>query len=242
MKLDVTASGTPTVSSVTISRTDPDGATRMVRTTDGGPLVLSGGAGTVWDNEIPYGVPVTYSVAEGSAPTVTASMDVAVPWLTHLGVPSRSVAADFRPGTNDSESWAITQGVFPILGRSTPIVITGSARTAPASKLVVGANDAGTRQALKSLLADGSPLLLNVSPTLGLGLATAYISVGNVTPSRLVDLGTSPYWVFELPYQVISRPVGGTRAAVTWADESAKYATWASIPAGTTWAQIAAGG
>lgn len=241
MQLDVTATGTPTVSSVTISRTDPDGSVKLVRTADGGPLVLSGGAATIYDPEIPYGVPVDYSIEEGSAPTTSAQLDVDAPWLTHLGVPSRSVTLDFLKGSSDEEEWVIDQGVFPILGRATPIVVTGAARQAPSSMLLVGTESLADLEALRDLLADGSVLLLNVSPALGLGLDTAYIAVGNAKPRRRSDIGTDPQRNFQLPYQVVGRPAGGTRSGIIWADVAAEYATWSSIPVGKTWAQLAAG-
>lgn len=241
VQLDVTETGTPVISAVTINRTDVDGRVRPVRTTDGGPLPVSGGVAQIFDYEIPYGTTATYQVVENNAPTAGATLDVDVPWLIHLGVPSRSLTIDLRKGSHDQEEWDIDQAVFPILGRSEPIVITGTTRTAPASSLIAGTDTLGDRQAMKDLLADGSVLLLNVSPDLGLGLDTAYIAVGKVSSKRRSDVGTDPYWDLQMPYQVVSRPAGGTRAAVTWADVAAKYATWSAIPAGTTWAQLAAG-
>lgn len=241
MKLDVTATGTPTVSSVTISREDPDGSIKLVRTTDGGPLVLSAGAGTVYDYEIPPGESVTYSIPEGSAPTTTTSMNTGAVWLVHLGVPSRSVSLRFRRGSFTSETWAIEQGVFPILGRATPIVVTGSARTAPASSFTVAIDQPADLTALRILLADGSPLFLSADVGLGYGIDTNYIAAGNVTVSRPVQPLLYSERDVEIPYQVVGRPAGGTRAGTTWADVAAEFATWASIPVGKTWAQLAAG-
>lgn len=237
--LAVTATGTPTVTSVTLSRTDADGSTKLVRTADGGPLVLSGGAASIDDVEMPYGTAVTYSIAEGSAPTTSTSLPVDGVWLVHLGDPARSVSVHFRRGSFASEEWEIDQGVFPILGRATPMVITGGTRNAPKSSFVVAVSQAAQLSALKYLLADGSPLLLNCSPGMGYGIDTNYIAVGSVNVARTVQPLVYSERDVTLNYQVIARPVGGTRAPVTWADVAAEYATWSSIPAGTTWAALA---
>lgn len=242
VRLDITETGTPVINAVTVTRTDADGRVSPVRTIDGGLLPVSGGVAQLFDYEVPFGTSVTYQIVEGNAPTDTASVDATDPWLIHIGVPTRSRPVDLRIGAHEQEEWAVDQGVFPILGRREPIVVTGSTRTAPSSSLIVGTDTLAEREDLSDLLADGSALLMNVSPTLGLGLGTAYIAVGNVTVKRLSSVGTDPHWDLTLPYQVVARPAGGTRAVVTWADVAAKYSTWSSIPAGTTWAQLAAGG
>lgn len=237
--LAVTASGTPTVSTVTLSRTDADGNTRLVRTPDGGPLLLSAGAASIYDYEIPYGTAVTYSIAEGSAPSTSAALAVDVPWLVHLGTPTRSVPLDFLRGSSDEESWPIDQGVFPILLRDDPMVITSDTRQSASSTLIVGTDTLEQKNNLRAVLQDGSTLLLNVSPALGLGIETAYVAIGNVTPKRRSDIGTAPFWNFTMPYQTVARPAGGTRAPVTWDDVDAQFGPWSDIPAGTTWAALA---
>jgi hypothetical protein len=79
-----------------------------------------------------------------------------------------------------------------------------------------------------------------VPPALGLGIDTAYISVGTVKATRLSDIGGDQGRTIELPYQVTSRPIGRAQAPVIWSDVATKYPTsWAAIPAGTTWAQLA---
>jgi hypothetical protein len=241
VRIDIHQTDTPAVSSVTVNRIDPDGVTRPVRTTDGNPVPISATNGSITDYETPYGQTVTYTLSSGTVTPVTALLDSALPWLTHVGIPSRSVTLSLRKGSNDSEDWKIEQGVFSPLNRTRPLIITGGARQAPASSLIVQITTPAAKSALQQLLADGSPLLLNVSPTLGLGIDTAYVAVGNVRQARPSDIGTDPWRDFVLEYQVVDRPAGGARAPVTWADVAAKYATWSSIPAGTTWAQLAAG-
>lgn len=241
VRLDVTATGTPTVTSVTITRQDASGVVSTVRTSDGGPLPVSGGVATVFDPEIPYGQAATYTAtaAGASDATATATLDVEDIWLVDVGVPARSVPVEFRIGTNDEETWDVDQGVFPILGRDTPIVVTGGSRQAPVSSLIVGTDTPAQSEAMRQLLSDGSTLLLNVPPLSGLGLSTAYISVGAVRYKRRSNIGTDPQRDIELPYRVVSRPAGGSQAAITWETIAAAYPTWDAIPAGTTWAELA---
>lgn len=231
-----------TTSTIHMDRIDADGVSREVRTATGSSLDVSSGSATVTDNEYRYGTSVTYRVREEPGTSQDFSMEVDVPWLTHIGVPSRSRPVDFRIGTNDEEEWGLEQGVFDVLNRTTPIVVTGGARQAPVSSLTLSITSVAEKSAIRDLLSDGSALLLNVPTSLGLGLDSAYIAIGSASVSRPSSVGTEALWDIKLPYRVVSRPQSGTRAGYAWADVAASYGTWASIPAGTTWADLAAAG
>lgn len=245
VRLDVTATGTPTVTSVTVTRTDVSGRAYPVRTSDGGPLPVSGGVATVWDPEIPYGTTSTYEVAATGATsdTDTALLDVAVPWLVHPGVPSRSMPAEFRIDTNAEEELGLEQGVFPILGSSTAVIVTGSLRQEPVSELIVGTETPAEEAAMRLLLSDGATLLLNVPPSAAVGMSTAYISVGSARVRRPSNVGSDPLRDFVLPYRTALRPSGGSQALRTWAVVNTQYGspTWAALytAAGSpTWAEL----
>lgn len=240
VRLDVTATGTPTITSVTLSRTDPSGRAYPVRTSDGGPLVLSGGVATVWDYEIPYGTTSTYqaSATGATSGTDTALLSVSDVWLVHPGVPSRSMAvsvADFGEVVG-----AADRGVFAVIGRSDPVVISGGARNSDAGVLELWTDTDPERVALKQLLSDSATLLLNVPASLGWGVDTCYISIGDVTATRPVVYAAQPRRDWSLPYQVVARPSGGSQALRTWATVAGEYATWADLAAtGLTWAEVA---
>jgi hypothetical protein len=242
VRLDFTDATSAPVSSLTISRLDANGRTWAVRTSDGGPLTVSGGAATIYDYEVPYGTRVTYSTDIVSGPTAVAVLDVARPWLIHVGVPSRSATFHNLAGSQASETWDIDQGVFAVLGRSTPIITTGGARVVPASSLVIHSATDDEKAALSLLLSDGAPLLLNVPQSLGWGIGTSYIAVGRVQVDRPIGILSVSHRSLTLPYQQVARPGGGTQAAITWNTVAAKYATWQDIlDAGiTSWAELAA--
>lgn len=230
-----------TETTVRVRRMDADGTTRDVRTVDAGPTDISAGSAVVTDYEYRYGTSVTYLVQETGS-TVAFSMDVPQPWLTHVGVPTRSVAVRFRPGAFALEEWAIDEGVFPVLERSSPIVVTGGARQEPVGSFTIAVSTPAELTALKDLFRDGSALLLNSSPSLGWGIDTAYITAGSIRRARTVAASLfAPDRDLEVPYRVVGRPDGGTRAAYAWANEAVVYALWSSIPVGTTWATVAAG-
>lgn len=241
VRLDFTdTSGTP-VTSVTITRQDASGRSYTVRTSDGGPLVVSGGVATVWDYEVPYGQTVTYSTDISGGPTATAMLAVTRPWLIHPGVPSRSITFTHGAGSHASETWDIVQGSFTVLRRSTPIITTGGARVAAASTLVILISNAAELSALSLLLSDGSPLYLNVPPALSWGVESCYIAVGRAQVDRQVPVLTGRYRAVTLPYQVVARPGGGTQAGIIWDTIAGQYAAWTDLAAtGLTWAQLVA--
>jgi len=241
VRLDFADTGTTPVTSVTISRQDTSGLVTAVRTSDGNPLPVSGGAATIFDYEPPYGQGLTYSTDISGGPTATAELDVDRPWLVHPGIPSRSMTFRQMAGSLASEVWDIDQGVFQVLARSTPIVTTGGARMAPAGTLLLGVSSAEELATLKLLLSDGAPLLLNVPPSLGWGVDSSYIAIGRVEMARPIQVLTASWRTLSLPYQVVARPAGGTRSGLLWSDVAATYATWADLAAtGMTWADLAA--
>lgn len=234
--LAVTDAGTPNLFATTVTRLDPDGVWRNVRTSDGNPLVLTtSGAnrvGTLRDNEAPYGTPVTYSTIE-SPSTVSSPVTVGETrvWLVDPGTPALSVPIEMRANSFAEESWDVQQGIFWPMGRSTPVVQTDGARKAPASSVTVKIDTLAELADLRALLTGAGVLLLNVPPSANVGVDTAYIAIGKVTNRRVTDIGADPYRAVELPYQVVDMPIGGSQSSRSYADLFA-YTTYAQLSAG----------
>lgn len=253
VRIDITDSGLPAVTEVTITRLDADGRYRLVRTSDDGPLPISGGVATVYDYEVPYGTQVTYSTDQAGGPTTATMLDVPDIWLIHPGVPSRSVRVD-KVSKLGRRTREVQQGKFVILEREDPIMISGGARSTPAGLIGVRTETDAQRRAMDLLLGDAAPVLLNIPAGRGWGVDTCYLTIGNSDEDRPVRYGPVQLREWELPYQVIGRPVGGTQAAITWDDiatrgaddytaaAGSKYLTWQAIAdAGvTSWAELAA--
>ncbi|HEU5026596.1 MAG TPA: hypothetical protein VFV01_16895 [Spirillospora sp.] len=238
VRLDFTDTSA-TVTSLTITRQDASGRTYTVRTSDGGPLQVSGGVATLWDYEAPYGQTITYTTDSGG--TASTQLDVPRSWLIHPGVPSRSCPLVFGQGSFGAVTRSIVQGSFTVLGRSTPVITTGGARVAGASQFVLMTETIADADALDLLFSDGSPLFLNVPPSLSYDVAPMYIAVGDVAFGRPSSVAMHKDRSITVPYQTVARPGGGTRAAVTWDVVASQYATWADLAAtGLTWAELVA--
>ena len=242
VKIDVTDTGTPAINSVTVTRVDPAGNTSVVRTPTGGPLqlVTSGSTrvGTVYDYEVPYGVPVTYSTSERPA-VVTPQRTVPETrvWLVHPGVPDRSVPV-IVAGLSERVR-TVTRGVHRPMDRKNPIVITDGRRHSAEQTITVRTVSDSGRAAMDALLDDATVLLLNIPATKQWGMDACYIAVGDVTESRLVPWGQQPMRHWLLPFVVVDAPAGGSQSQWTWADVMATYSTWAQlIAANPTWADL----
>lgn len=241
VRVDVRDTGTTPAASVKVTRRNADGHIYEVRTSDGGPLILSAGAGTVYDYESPYGQTVAYTCSAAGSTSAATVLDVAVPWVIHVGIPARSRVAQFAPGSFASLARPISQGVYPVLTRPDPIVVNGGARQLAASSFGLMTETLPDADALELLLEDGSPLLLNVPPALGFGVPWSYIAVSDVAISRPSPVGTHPDRLTTVTYQTIGRPAGGTQAAITWTTVTGQYATWDVLDdAVPTWATLAA--
>lgn len=217
VRLDVTATGLPAVTSTTVTRLDPDGTVSPVRTPDGNPLTLSSGYGLVYDYEAPYQAPVSYSTT--ASPSFVSS-EVTIPearvWLIHPGVPALSMPVTIASFADRARR--AQRAVFYPMGRANPVVFTDGSRKGVESAVELRTDTLEELAALEAITADSSVLLFNIPAGLKWGVPTCYISVGDIGEARLVDYAGEPKRYVTLPYQVVDRPVGGSQAQRTLAD------------------------
>ena len=242
VRLNVADTGTPAFTSTTITRLNPDGTTSPVRTTDGGPVPISGGIGLVYDYEAPYGQAVTYSSVETPA-NVTAPVTLSAtrPWLIHPGVPSLSRQIMFGRGSFATRTRPAKKAVYWPMGRSTPVTIGDGARKSVQSQLVLQVTTQGELVGLQSLFADASVLLLNIPAGLGYNFSTCYVDCGDTEEAFASPVLTETYATVSMPFTVVARPAGGTQSQRTLADLlvyptitalNAQYANLAAVLAG----------
>lgn len=219
VRLNVTDTGTPAVTSTTVTRLNPDGRTVPVRTLDGNPLVLTSSTGLLYDYEMPYGAAVSYSTtATPGSSSAQVTVDVDDTWLVHPGVPALSMPVEFMAGSFDEEPQEVEAGVFYPMGRELPVVQTSGTRQGIKSSFIIGTESLQELADLRALVKDAGVLLLNVPATSGLGVDPCYVFISGFTPRRRSDIGTYPARNVTCTYFVVSMPIGGTQAQRTYAD------------------------
>ena len=140
-----------------------------------------------------------------------------------------------------NRSSAPPQGVFRVIGRRNPIVVSEGQPGPLNSSITVRTRTLAELRQLRLLLSDSSPLLLNVPATLGWGVTSEYISVASTDEVRLIDYAGLSDRYITLPYIVVDAPAaaavgaggggggggGGLPGTRTWADLSLEAGTWA---------------
>lgn len=241
-----TITGTPTITAVTIGRQDPSGFQQLIRYGESVP-VPAGGIVVVDDYEAPLDVPVTYTIAQ-QAPagsTVGTSAAVTVPsqgktWLKDPSYPTRNMIVPIVTSSKNLTR-AAQSGLFPILGRANPVVIT-TVRAGPAAVLTLHTLTDAQRRSMVDILASGSVLLFQTPPS---EVGSIYIYIGDVVEER-IGLVQEQSRQWTLPINVVDRPAGLANANTTdrsWRKVRTTYLTWGDLIAtGKTNQQLLDGG
>lgn len=166
---------------------------------------------TVVDGECPLDIACLYtlyapSITGGFArtPTITLASNENS-WLTHPAYPSAPVQV--YPCEAPALSRKIAQGVFPIIGRANPIVVSAASRLSPTGTMTIDAATFAARDQLLNLFADGSAVLLRAPSDFGYGQGM-WLAIGDVTE----DPKGRPAWSQSRPvtvaFTVVDSPAG----------------------------------
>jgi hypothetical protein len=230
----------PEVSSATITRTDPDG--RRVPVRDAEPLVTSPAPASVADIEAPLDVAVSYTAADTADATSTLSSAVVlVPangriWLKHPGKPDLNLT--LVPAETPERRYDLDASVMPAMGRRHPVVVSSGRRQAPASSLSLRTGTLGEATALRELLDDGTPLLLQ-GPD-GFDLGSVWVQPLGLTERWIVRYLPDTHRLWQLEYVTVDRPAGMSMVSIagSWRYWQALYDSWAEMRVDyTTWRQ-----
>lgn len=230
VKLDVSWGDSPLPDEVRLYRVDPDGTRRVVR--QGDPLIVSGtpAVGTAYDYEAPFDQSVSYVAVkedtslEAASSSVTSTSD-GIAWLVHPGLPEYSIPLLVA----EWPSWTrpINRGVFAVIGRKTPVVVSAR-RNAESGDLAVYTTSTEGHDKLLRILDNGSALLLK--GTSAEGFSSRWVSVGDVSSTPL-DAGAgalvTSFVGHVLPLQVVDAPAGQALAAWTFQDSAAEFDSFA---------------
>lgn len=239
-------SGFATATAVDVTRTGPSGM--VVTVARGKDFLLTSGAGVLYDYETPLDLPYHYDAVQSQPVGGTegaSSEDVVLvtgdlSWLKDPGYPSYNMAipvvTNIPQLTRPSRA-----GVFNILDRRNPVVVTAIRQGAVGTLECHTLNDA-QRRSMVDILARGTVLLLQTPSAYGFG--SQYVVVDDVVEAR-VGLAMEPARRWTLPFRVVDRPTDYDKAVLgrTWRDVKTAYATWGDLKAsGKTWRQLAEAG
>lgn len=176
--------------------------------------------GTIYDYEAPQETSLVYNDGlTTSAPVELPALGV---WLVHLTQPdlSRQIEITAHP------EWvhAANQAGVSIPGRARPIVVSFGPRSDVTTSFTVRTETGDDEAALLALLADQS--ILFVSTHDGHGLGPAYLSVGDVRWSRMINYCGNTVRYVELPVVAVDRPMFVVDAGLAWSDLPA---TWPAL-------------
>lgn len=219
---------------VTVQRT-AEGVTETIR--DGANMALNDGGWIGFDYEAPLGTDLTYTATftrTGNPETVVVSTDVVqldAPsygrgWLSNAVDPEGAVIPWFE-GVDDIERSSAV-GTFEIVGRSLPVVVTGTRGSRRgAIRLVTGTLD--DRDALWKLLDAGDVLLARTTREFGLG--NLYMAVEKATEARVTRMGMHPARRFTLEFTETYPPIGRLVSGRdnNWSQVLAGAASWQGV-------------
>lgn len=219
-----------------VSRVNPDGSTVLVRE----PVRLTAGRGNGYDYESPFELPVTFrESAAGQESSVPVALGADAVWLTSPFRPGASVRLDvasrdvsrLQAGTWQQRSRPSSRVLVQPYGPRDPIVVTSGGRRGHSSTLTVRTPTDAAANDLANLVDDDRVLWLNVPPSLGLGVESMYVSVGDIDEVRRDTHGADPVRLWTLPYTRVQRPFGRLRAVWTWDEVPQTFATWEDLEA-----------
>lgn len=246
---------------VSLTRTTPDGTVTSVRNT---PSILAGAMGIFTDTEAPLGTTVTYTA---NAPAVTGTALSTSVTVTGMGQQLGGYLKDPVSGVNDlplvaltplrtgceivtgigligidSEQYVSASGVFPIIGDPRPRVIS-QVRKDATSNLILQTTQHSDILLLKKILAAGRPLLLQLSTAFGWAIdryGSDYIQVLDVTDDR-IDLPDQRHTqrVWTLPFVLCYAPANTATYQYGGNNTGLRGASWQNLKnLGTTWSTL----
>lgn len=203
--VQISVASSPTVAdSLVLFRVHDDGTQHRVLLESGAVLV---GSYVGNDYHAPFNQRVTY-VAQSGGLTSAESGPVWVPgrrlWLVHAGVPALSVLVDKWMAVAAYE-YGSTSKSYQVLGRKLPVVRSDYPRNGESGTLTVKCDGRSSRAAMKALLADDGPILVNTQFTDD-EVGWKWVQVGKLTFQNPAGFNSFPYRAAVLPYVECAQP------------------------------------
>lgn len=182
-----------------------------------------------------------YLIARGALDTGTTSLTPVLPtpnavpyWLKNPNRPGQNIRIELLemvPTSRDGRA-----GIFPILGRSFPVIVSDT-MTSRAFDLVIDAGNRSVARDLEARFAIGNPMFIQ-APSGTDDVPTMYFAVTKCTVSQ--DAKQAASWTVTVECTECAMPNPAVYGdTYTWADVLANYATWADvISANATWSAL----
>jgi hypothetical protein len=224
IQVDDTAGGA-TTHKFEVQRSIDNGTTwETIRTTDSGLLTPSSGVAFAYDTEVGNGVSVRYraralniiteftTYSTWSSATTADSWESTSWWLKSVSYPvlNMPIRVDSQPSINRPAR----QGIFDVLGRPDPIVVT-DVRSTGRGDIRFMLDDAADQADLDALLDLGEPLLIQAPPTDH--WIDRFVVFGDHTRARGVDKAKVGWTFDSLPWVEVAEP---TDDVVEWPSEA----------------------
>lgn len=227
--VQVTVSSSPTLTApLVVYRVHEDGTRYRVLMT-ANPMLVGSWSG--FDFHAPFNEDVTYTAA--AAGLVSAASGVAwlssddTTWLIHPTEPALSFVVDQLMGPSAPYVYPTRSQSYQVIGRRLPVTRTDFPRAGERGQLVVKCETRESRDALKALLADDGPILLN-SPYASDDLGWKWVQFGDLTISNPGGFLSFPFRYATLPYTETTQP--DADQAPVWTYDDLKAAALTSSP------------
>ncbi|WP_394436305.1 hypothetical protein [Streptomyces sp. SGAir0957] len=229
----------PTGGTVSVYRQMPDSSRILVRGASGliNKQVVTSDLMIVEDHEAPLNTEIRYYVETVSAtgstgtrwsvPVMLLLADINEAWIKDPGNPQRNLKVVVQ--TAPEWSRPIEQSTFVVRGRRNKVTLSGR-RNGLEGDLAVWTRSDAEREALHLLLDSGNVLLWQAVP--GMGVDDMYVTVGQITESRIAQRAQEQWRDWKLPLIEADRPittgVNGSGGR-TWQDVRAEFPTCADL-------------
>jgi hypothetical protein len=221
---------------LTVERESPSGHVAGVR--GGVDATVTSTSFVIRDYEIPFDLPVTYTVTcyDGTTNVGTASTAFTLTygaceaWLTDLAQPTNSMPIVIESVAELAST--VPSGVHRVLDRRSPVV-TALIAWSPTTQLIFLTETLDERNQARALLGTGYPFLVRTTPEQGIG--NAYLALTEFVEERFLTLGEQPERRFRVASVIVERPDPSIYVPVApnhYTYVKATYATYADLLAG----------
>lgn len=234
LTLTLPTTGGPSTFTVT-RRETVSGSVVNVRTLVAVPIL-----GPTWDGydyEAPIGIAVTFAVTvtyankttETSPDSAAVTWTTSDTWLKDLQRPERSVVVTVSAAPD--LSFGIPQGVYTVMARRTPVVVS-SVRSSARGSLTLATLTLADLTAVMDVLASGYPVLLQAPVDFG---GQLYLAVGDVHLARPYRRGDKAPRLIEMAVTEVDAPtIPVTLTLFTYQSVLDVYLTYQAVLVGET--------